>query len=134
MSRHLDDIPVYEQTETTVTAALFNRVQIALNRLGEPLEIPLTGLRSLELVLDREAWVVIDRSLNDMPVLAWTDFQCASRSALHEPIRCWSKTYHIHAPVILQRVTEFMEHELAMRIAERQQACEIENVVPLKKD
>lgn len=134
MSRHLDDIPVYEQTETAVAAALFNRVQIALNRLGEPLEVPLIGLRSLELVLDREAWVVIDRDLNDIPVLAWTDFQCTSRVALHEPVRCWLKTYHLHAPVIVQRVANFMELELAMLIAERQKACEIENVIPWKKE
>ena len=40
----------------------------------------------------------------------------------------------MHAKVILERVREFMEQELAARIAALQQACEIENVTPLKKE
>jgi len=134
MSWRLDDIPVYELTKTSVTGANFNVVQLAFHRLGEPLYLPLTGLRSLELVLEREAWVVVDRGQNDIPVLAWTDFQREGRSALHAPVPCYLKTYHIHATVILAQVTKFLEQELAKRIAERHNACEIENVTPLKKD
>lgn len=134
MSWRLDDIPVYELTETSVTGANFNRVQLAFHRLGEPLYLPLAGLRSLELVLEREAWVVVDRGQNDIPVLAWTDFQRQGRSALNAPVPCRLKTYHVHATVILGQVTAFLEQELAKRIAERQNACEIDNVTPLKKD
>ena len=133
MSGRLDDIPVYELIETSVTAANYNLVQIALNRLGEPIEIPLTGLRRLELILDHETWLVVDHDMNDIPILAWTDFQVEGRSALHEPIPCQLKTYHMHAKVILERVSEFMGQELAVRIAALQNACEIENVTPLRK-
>ena len=134
MSSRLDDIPIFEQRETAVAAADFNLVQIALNRLGEPLRIPLTGLRSLELILERGAWIVVDRDLNEIPVLAWTDFHTEERATLHEPILCLLKTYHIHAPMILAAVTEFMEQDLARRIAELQKSCQLDNVTPLKKD
>ena len=70
MSSRLDNIPVYEQSETAVPAADYNRVQIAFKRLGEPIEIPLTGLRRLELILDRDAWVVVDHDTNDIPIFA----------------------------------------------------------------
>lgn len=138
MSRRLDDIPIYELIESSIAAADYNLVQIALNRLGgrlgDPIEIPLTGLRRLELILDRDAWIVVDHDMNDIPILAWTDFQVEGRDALHESVPCQLKTYHMHASVILERVTEFMEKELAARISEQQKACEIENVVPLKKE
>ena len=137
MSGRLDDIPVYELIESSVTASNYNLVQIALKRLGgrlgEPIGIPLTGLRRLELILDREDWIVVDHDMNDIPILAWTDFQVGGRSTLHESIPCNLKTYHMHAKVILERVTEFMEKDLASRIAALQKACEIENVTPLKK-
>jgi hypothetical protein len=133
MSWRLDDIPIFEMSTASVAAADYNLVQLAFHRLGEPLYLPLTGLRSLELVLDHEAWVVVDRDQNDMPVLAWTDFQRQGRSALHEAVPCHLKTYHVHAPVILDQVTAFLEQELAKRIAEKQQHCDIENVTPLKR-
>jgi len=134
MSSRLDDIPIYELIGSSITAANYNLVQIAFKRLGEPVEIPLTGLRRLELILDHDAWVVVDHDMNDIPILAWTDFQVEGRSALHESVPCHLKTYHMHAKVILERVTEFMEQELAARIAALQKACEIENVTPLKKE
>lgn len=133
MSSRLDDIPIYELIESSVTAPNYNLVQIAFKRLGVPIEIPLTGLRRLELILERDAWIVIDHDMNDIPILAWTDFQIDGRSALHEPVFCHLKTYHMHAKIILDRVTEFMEQELAMRLAALQKACEIENVTHLKK-
>jgi hypothetical protein len=134
MNWRLDDIPVYELREASVSAADYNLVQIAFNRLGEPVEIPLTGLRRLELILNRDAWIVVDHDQNDIPILAWTDFQGEGRSTLHESVPCQLKTYHMHATVILEQVTEFMEKELAKRLSELQKACEIENVTPIKKE
>jgi hypothetical protein len=134
MSGRLDDIPVYELIESSITAANYNLVQIAFKRLGEPVCIPLAGLRRLELILDGDAWIVVDHDMNDIPILAWTDFQVEGRSALHESVPCQLKTYHMHAHVILERVTEFMEQELAARLAALQKACELENVIPLKKE
>lgn len=134
MSSRLDDIPVYELIETTVPAAEFNLARLALKRLGNIIHIPLVGLRKLELIIDTEDWIVIDNDLNEIPVLAWTDFETEGRTSLHEPIPCKLKTYHAHAQMILEQVQEFMEKELSKRIAERQSACEIENIVSLKKE
>jgi hypothetical protein len=134
MSWRLDDIPVYEQKATTVAAADYNRVAIALKRLGEPLIIALPGLRSLELILDHEAWIVVDRDHNEIPVLAWTDFLTEGRSSLHEPIACVLNTYHVHAPIILEQVREFMEKTLAKRLAKAQEAHGQKKVTSLKKE
>lgn len=133
MNWRLDDLPVYETTETSISAVTFNLVQIAFNRLGELVEIPLTGLRNFELILSRDAWIVVDHDLNHIPVLAWTDFQSEGRSTLHESVPCRLKTYHMQATAILERVSTFMEKELEKRLSELHTSCEIENVIPLKK-
>ena len=133
MSSRLDDIPVYQQRPVTVTAADYNRVQIALKRLGEPVRIPLVGLRTLELLLEKDAWIVIDSGLNEVPVLAWTDFQAAERSSLHEDIPCVLKIYHAHAMVILNKVTSQMEEVLRERIEKLYETVPGEKVVPLPK-
>lgn len=134
MNWRLDDLPVYKTRETSIAAKYFNRVQIAFNRLGEPINIPLTELRNLELILNRDAWIVVDNDVNHIPILAWVDFQSEGRIALHEPVPCSLKIYHMHATVILEKVSTFMQDELSKRLSELQTACEIENVIPLKKD
>lgn len=133
MSSRLDDVPVYQQRPVKLAAADFNRVQIALKRLGEPLRIPLVGLRTLELVLEKDAWIVIDNGLNEVPVLAWTDFQVAARSSLHEGIPAVLKIYHAHAMVILNKVTAQMQSALQERIEKLAGDDSGEKVVPLPK-
>jgi len=118
MVSRLNDIPVYEQTAVTVSAADYNLVTLALKRLGEPLQVSLPGLRTLALILDREAWVVIDTSLNDIPVLAWTEFQAQHRQNLHEPIACLRKIYHSHALIICNKVNDIMRNDLGRRLGE----------------
>lgn len=133
MVSRLDDIPVYEQTQIRLAAADYNQVQLALKRMGGALRIPLAGLRSLELVVDREAWIVIDRDLNEIPVLAWTDFQVQGRNTLHEPIACVLKSYHAHGGEIVDKVMALMRQELAQRLVD-QSGVAGGRVTPLKKD
>lgn len=133
MVSRLDGVPVYEQWRASLAAADFNRVQLALKRLGEPLRITLANLRNLELVLDHDAWIVVDRGLNEIPVLAWTDFQMEGRAALHEPIPCVVKSYHAHSALIRERVLSLMRQALAQRLAERR-VVGGERVIPLKKN
>ena len=132
MASRLDDIPVYEQRPVTVAATEYNRVHIALNRLGEPLRIPLQDLRTLELILEHEAWIVVDTGLNDIPVMAWTGFQVDHRQTLHEPIPCLLKIYHAHALVISDKVTKLMQEVLTTRLAELKPSVEADRVVTLK--
>ena len=77
-------------------------------RLGNPLRFPVKGLKALELVLDNEAWVCVDSSLNDIPVLAWTEFEASHRNSLVDPIACQYYTYHAHADKIFDTVVEYL--------------------------
>jgi hypothetical protein len=107
MKSSLTDIPVFESRQTSVPAEVFNIVRIASKRLKVPLHISLPKLRTLELVLDDETWIVVDNNLNDIPVMAWLDFQTKGR-ALHEAVMCRLNLYHIHADLIHDRVMESM--------------------------
>lgn len=70
----------------------------------------------MSLLLDEREWVLVDTSLYDMPVLSWTDFQDAGRTALHEPVPCTVREYHQGAPKIRNRVLEIAASELALRV------------------
>ena len=107
MKSYLDDIPVYESIQSSVSAEHFNLVQIALKRLGNPIRLELPKMRTLDFLLDEETWIIIDRSLNDIPVMAWLDFEAKDRG-LHEPLNCTLNLYHAHANIIHPRVIEAM--------------------------
>ena len=68
MSVSLDDIPVYETCEGSLEAVHFNRVQIALKHLNKSIRLEIPKLRTLDLILEYDAWTIVDRSLNDMPI------------------------------------------------------------------
>lgn len=76
MRSRLDELPRYSSRSCLMAAATYNRIRLALLRLGSPLRLPLTGLRTLEMVLEKDAWVCVDASLNDHPI--WPG--CSSRS------------------------------------------------------
>lgn len=103
---------MYEQREGLLNASFYNHVQVALNRLGDHLRVPIPGMRTLDLVLQRDAWIVVDRALNDLPVAAWSHFHRAEPRALHVPVACRIRLYHASAGMILQRVLVIMDGEL----------------------
>ena len=115
-TRH-DEVPVYEQREGVLNATFYNHVQVALNRLGNTLRMAIPGLRTLDLILQRDAWIVVDRAFNDLPVAAWSHFHRAESSALHAPVECRIRLYHANAGMILQRVLEQMEGKLTEALA-----------------
>jgi hypothetical protein len=120
MKSYLNDIPVYQRLETTVKAEHFNLVKIALKRLGSPIRLELPKLRTLDFLLDEETWIIVDRSLNDIPVMAWLDFETKDRS-LHEPLKCRLNLYHAHATIIHSRVIEAMTLLLGEKLADLEQ-------------
>lgn len=132
MGSRLDNLPVYKQSSDTLAAEEYNRVLIALKRFGEPIRISLAGLRTLELVLDHEAWIVVDNAFNDIPVLAWTEFEVSERQTLHEPISCTLKMYHAHAKIILDEVHDQMGKVLMERIEKLHEGAGGDRVVPIK--
>ncbi|KPJ92800.1 MAG: hypothetical protein AMJ53_08670 [Gammaproteobacteria bacterium SG8_11] len=118
MYTRLNDIPVYESRCAQVNAMHFNHVQIALKKLGESIRLPIPKLKHLDLIVEKEAWIIVDRVLNDIPIAAWTDFQSEHRSNLHEPIACRLQLYHANADLILERTLEAMEMLLGEQLAD----------------
>ena len=104
MNRWLDDIPVYEKASQALDAGRFNEIRVKQLRLKKSIRFELKGLRTLDLILENDAWIVVDRDLNDIPVLAWTDFP--HRDNLHKPVECTLLYYHAHAEKIKDQVLE----------------------------
>lgn len=115
METRVDDVPAMYVTETAVTARHFNRVRIALRRLENPIRYAVPGLRSLDLLISDELWVCVDRSLNDLPVVAWTDFN-VTRGSLHEPVPCKVRYYHAYAAAVMRRSLDALETYLDERL------------------
>ena len=110
----LNEIPTLKSRPTTVTADRYNRVRLALLRLENPLRIELPKLRSLDFVLENEMWAIIDRDLNDIPVIAWTDFE--HRSTLHQPVQCTLRYYHAHADAVMDKALQKLDEILEARL------------------
>jgi len=110
-------MPPLSVRDSQVDAAIYNRVRVALGRLGTPLRWSHPSLRGLDIYLDTDAWICGDRTMHDLPVLAWTDFRTAGRSALHEPVACRLSTYHEHAGMIMAAVLDEIGSSLAERLA-----------------
>ena len=116
MKKRLEGLPRYSSEKTSVPAELFNLVRLSLVRLGSPLQFPVPGLKNIEIVLDAETWICFDSSLNDIPVLAWTEFEASHRDSLVEPIACQYYTYHVHADKIFDAVVKYLADYLDERL------------------
>lgn len=98
----------------TIEASCYNRVLLALARLGEPLEVELPALR-MSIRAERRVWV--GRSLiNDIPLMAWLEFQAADRG-LHEPVPCRLHLYHFHAGLLAGHAPQCLAAALEARLA-----------------
>jgi len=109
MYTRLNDIPILELIDSSIDALHFNHVQVALKRIDNSLRYPIPKLRHLDLILEKEAWIIVDRVLNDIAVAAWTDFAAGHRENLHQPIPCKLRLYHANASMILDRTLDAME-------------------------
>lgn len=109
MYRRHEQVPAFEIHDSEIGASHFNYVQLALKRLGEEIHLPLPRLKTLELILQKDAWIIVDRAFHDVPIAAWTDFEVARRSDLHSSIRCRLRLYHADAGIILDRSLDAME-------------------------
>ena len=105
MSTRLRDIPPFLTQPSTVSAAHYNRIKLALLRLGSPFEVALPKIR-VNMVLEHGSWMGYADWHEALPLIEWTDFQVQHRCALHEPIECTLHLYHIHAPLIRLRIEE----------------------------
>ena len=58
----------------------------------------------------------MDRAFNDIPVVAWVDFQGRGREQLHEPVACTIRYFHANAALILRRSLEAMDQLLGAQL------------------
>lgn len=107
-TRH-NEVPQLASRKGKVNALYYNHVQTGLKRLGRQIRMKIPKLKHLDLILQKDAWIVVDTVLNDIPVVAWTNFQTEHRDTLHEPIQCEIRFFHFAASMILNRTLEAME-------------------------
>lgn len=118
MSR-LGDIPVYAQRQDQVEAALYNLWRRARLRLPLPLRISLSGEPGVVMVLEEQAWICVNAWQNDLPILAWIEFDDRERSALHVPVRCKINYYHFAASRYRAKALAAMAAELERLLRRR---------------
>ena len=116
-NRH-NEVPLLHHRGGKVEAVYYNEVQTALKQFGRQIRFPIPKLKHLDLILQKEAWIVVDRALSDFPIVAWTDFQTENRDSLHEPVQCEIKIFHYAASMILRRTLEAMDLILGEQLAE----------------
>lgn len=119
MKSRIDEVPKLKTQPAVVDGRRYNQVALGLRRLKGPLRLPLAGLRGMDLLVDKEAWVCVDRTLYDLPVIAWTDFRPATRRAIHEVVPCLLHYYHINAELITESVLATAMKEIQKRLSNR---------------
>ncbi|MDH5786554.1 MAG: hypothetical protein OEZ16_13240 [Chromatiales bacterium] len=116
-TRH-DEVPVFEYRDGVINAIHYNTVQTAFKRLGDEIRLEIPRLKTLDLILQHDAWIVVDHALNDIPIVAWTNFDVERRNALHTPVHCQLRLFHMNGGIILKRVLEAMELLLGERLSD----------------
>ncbi|MGB7932444.1 MAG: hypothetical protein WCH04_09495 [Gammaproteobacteria bacterium] len=112
----LREFPPLRSLPKRLEAAYYNRVRLALSRLGCPLRVALPQHRGLEAILDNDVWVCVDTMRDDLPVLAWRAFGTRGRTSLHEPVDCRLDLYHWHAGLIMGTALDALDMALGARL------------------
>lgn len=128
VSSQIKSIPTY------IEATYFNRVRLALLRLESPLRIQLASMRGLDIILDRHEWVCVDRAVNDLPTMAWTDFDTRGRTGIHQPVSCQLRFFHHHADLICGSVLQLVERNLQERLSRIRPIQQPPSIVYLSSD
>jgi len=92
-----------------IDASCYNAIRLALRRIANPLRIDLPHHRGLSVILDDNVWFCVDGFHEDLPVLAWRDFEVRERSSLQEVVNCQLHLYHSHAGLIMGSALEALE-------------------------
>lgn len=102
----------------TIEAACYNQVRLALRRLGRPLRIPLPEHRGLEIILENSHWLCVDSAFDDQLIMAWLDFDTRRHNdALHEPVPCELRLYHMHAGLVMGSALDALQRSLMEELA-----------------
>lgn len=131
-TRH-DEVPQLSSRAGKVDATYYNHVHTALKRLGNQVRFKIPKLKHLDLILQKDAWIIVDTVLNDFPIAAWTKFETEGRDSLHEPIQCEVLFFHYAASMILNSTLEAMD-SLLVDALHKQVAEHTHDVLPFKKN
>ena len=116
MPNPLDEHDTLHTMHKIIPAKDYNRVRLALKRLSNPLHIDLTPMRQLEIILHDQYWLCFDGCMNNMPVLAWTEFETSGRSDLNAPVECELRLYHYHAGMVMGEVLKVLGKSLQVML------------------
>ena len=130
-TRH-NEVLIFDKWTGDVEAHYFNQTKNTLKRIRKPIRFKIPTLNHLDLIVQDDAWIVVDRVLNDIPIVAWTNFQTEGRNNLHEPIKCEIRIYHFAARVIFYKTLNAMEEILRQYVTEKD-GKPVVAVLPFKK-
>lgn len=115
MSR-VADVPLYAQREDKVNAELYNLWRRAKLHFKVPIRVPVSDSPGFVMILEENEWVCADETMNDLPVLAWVEFDDQGRDSLHTPVKCKLNYYHFAASKIRAYSLEMMKVVLEQRL------------------
>ncbi|VAW85204.1 hypothetical protein MNBD_GAMMA18-1133 [hydrothermal vent metagenome] len=130
MRTKIYEIPACFIETTEVDAERYNLIQLALSRLDNPLRFSLLGLRHLDMILEKESWVCIDRAALDLPVAAWHLFEKESRLNLQSSVLCELRHYQANTDILLPYIWMSME-SILKRCLSNGRSHRSSSVVPL---
>jgi len=127
MKSRIHEVPTTLVENVTVDAQRYNMIRLALLRFGTPQRVPLLGLRHLDMLLEEDRWVCVDRSALDLPVAAWVRFQNRAQDNLQAPVDCQLRHYQVNTDIVLPYVWMALENILQQKLhdAYRHQGCQI---------
>ncbi len=116
-NRH-NEVPTLSIWPDTITAAHYNIVHRALIHRPQGIRLELPGLKTLALILQPDAWIIVDRAFNDIPVAAWANIKADRDRALSDPVACELRYFHGHAGMVTKQVLELMDELLSEQLKE----------------
>ena len=131
-NRH-NEVFILDRKPGRVEARHFNIAQTALKRNKGPLRFKIPTLNHLDLLVQEDAWIVVDRVLHDMPVACWTDFDTDKRDNLHKPVTCEIRIYHFAARMVLRTALDVLANILGNSLAKRDNAG-MDNIITMNKE
>lgn len=114
-TRH-NELPVLSSWSDKVEARHYNIVLRALKRVGPDIRLTLPGLKTLDLILQSDAWIIVDRAFNDIPVAAWVNFSPKENRGIHEAVPCKLLFFHGHASMIIENALNLMDTLLEQQL------------------
>lgn len=130
-TRH-NEVQALNSRPGKMDAIFYNHVQTALKKFGPQIRLRIQSLKHLELILQKDAWIVVDLALSEFPVLCWTNFETTHRESLHEPIKCEVRYFHYASSMIYNKTIEGMELMLS-ELLEQMLPEKNSSILPFKK-